>query len=110
MVLTPEKKVSLVEIGEFLKSHPSWSLEEGRLEREYQFDDFTRSMLFLNKIVNPIQEHDLYPRITITYNLVRLSLLNPHTGTLTENDLKMAHEFDELSGSQGSEEPKGVPV
>lgn len=108
-MIKPEKKLSLVEIGSFLKDYPSWSMVEGRLERDYKFTDFARSMLFLNKIVNPIQEFDLYPRIVITYNLVHVSLLNPHTGVLTQSDLDLAKAMDDLSGLQDQTNP-GIPV
>lgn len=94
------KKLSLLQAETLLSNlSPGWLIsKEGFLEREYSFHDFARAIVFVNKIVNPIEEHESYPKITITYNRVTASLFTHETGSLTESDFKMAAEFDELFG------------
>ena len=80
----------------FLKKNPEWAYVGGRLERTFLFTNFARAMVFVNKIVNPIEEHQSYPRITITYNRVFVSLFNPVKGVLTEDELSIADEMEVL--------------
>jgi len=92
------KKPSPLEIREFLLKMPGWTVQSGRLEKEFRFLDFARAMIFMNKIVNPIEENQNYPRLLITYNRVHVSLFTNTAGGITVMDLDMAREFDSLAG------------
>ena len=91
------KKVSPLEQRQKLNLLTGWTIENGRLEREFIFKDFSRAMIFLNKIVNPIEESQNYPRITLTYNRVFISLFNNAVGALTLLDFEMAESFSKLA-------------
>lgn len=98
------KKPTPLEIRGTIKNMTGWSVEKGRLEKEYRFQNFARAMVFLNKIVNPIEENQNYPRILITYNRVHVSMFTNQAGAITVMDLSMAKEFDELAGVSPEEE------
>lgn len=92
------KKPSAIEIRELLKSMPGWIVDKDRLEKEYRFRDFIEATVFLNKIINPIEENQNYPQVSIAYNRVKVSLFTTTVGAITVMDLAMAKEFDQLAG------------
>ncbi len=80
-----------------LAKMPGWTIDSGRLEKEFRFKSFSRAMVFVNKIVNPIEENQNYPRLLITYDRVHVSLFTNAVGAITVMDFDMAKEMDELS-------------
>ena len=90
MILTDLK------IRQEIKKLEGWLYLNGRLQKTYKFLDFTRAVLFLNKIVNPIEEQQSYPKIEIAYNQILVSLFNNMAGGITEREMAMAQEFDKL--------------
>jgi len=99
------KKLSPVDARLKLQMLNGWEIENGRLEKEYHFKDFVHGLVFLNKIVNPIEENQNYPQIGIRYNLFKISLFNNAAGALTVMDFDMAKEFDELAGPNAIKTP-----
>lgn len=79
-----------------MKTLGGWLYLDGRLQKTYKFLDFTRAILFLNKIVNPIEEGQSYPKIELAYNQVLVNLFNNMAGGITEKEITIAHEFDRL--------------
>ena len=55
-------------------------------------------MVFVNKIVNPIEEYQNYPKIVITYDRILVSLFTHQAGSLTVMDFEIAKEMNELAG------------
>lgn len=94
--LKKRKKLTPLEARTRLLTLEGWTIENGRLEKEYLFKDFVHAVIFVNKIVNPIEEQQNYPRAQIAYNRVRISLFTNTAGGLTPMDFEMAKEFDEL--------------
>lgn len=91
------KKLTPLEARARLLTLAGWTIEKGRLEKEFLFKDFVHAVVFLNKIVNPIEEQQNYPRISIVYNRVKVSLFTHAAGALTDADFEMAKEFDQLA-------------
>lgn len=91
------RKLAPLEIRTRLMEMPGWGVVNGRLEKEFRFQDFLHSVIFLNKIVNPIEENKNYPRITIAFNLVKISLFTNDAGAITDMDLEIAREIDALA-------------
>jgi len=85
------------QITDFIRNHSGWLLENGRLEKTFVFSNFSRAMVFVNKIINPIEEFQSYPVIRIAYNRVLVSLFNNMQGKLTELELSIAKEMDQLA-------------
>lgn len=96
--LNPLRLITPRELFEALKTLPGWSVVNGRLEKEFRFVNFARALIFVNKIVNPIEENQNYPKILITYDRVHLSLYTNTLGGLTTQDLAMAQEMNALAG------------
>lgn len=104
MTGTPKyKKLTPLEQREKLMSTQGWVIEDGRLMREYKFKDFIQAMVFLNKAINPIEEHQNYPRINVAYNRVKVSLFTTEAGSVTTQDFEMAEVLDALVGNNGKQ-------
>ncbi|OVE81021.1 hypothetical protein BVY03_05015 [bacterium K02(2017)] len=90
-------KPEALDIREKLQTLPGWVVAKGRLEKEFRFKDFSRALLFVNKIVNPIEENQNYPKILIVYDRVVVSLYTTSAGGITLMDFAMAKEMNELA-------------
>lgn len=85
-----------LQIQNYLKELPNWRIVDGRLEKEFTFRDFTRAVLFINKIVNPIEDKQIYPHIKMAYNRVILSIFGITAKGLTEREFALAKEIEDL--------------
>lgn len=90
------KKLEPEEIKEELQKLNEWKLIDGRISKEFRFDNFPNAVLFLNKLVDPVEELCHYPEIIIRYNRVRVTLITHTAGAITEQDCLLARRIDEL--------------
>jgi 4a-hydroxytetrahydrobiopterin dehydratase len=76
-----------------------WTREGDEIVREWEFDDFTTALAFVNRVGDAAEEANHHPDILLHgWNKVRLSLTNHSAGGLTAVDFEMAGRFDELAG------------
>lgn len=85
------------ESGKLLKRVPEWDIESGkRLVREFEFDDFSGAIDFVNSVAEIAEDADHHPDIDIRWNKVTLSLSTHSKGGLTANDFELAERIDNL--------------
>lgn len=89
--------LSEFDIKSRIKNAVGWDLKEGKLTRTYKFKDLVSAVLFINKIVNPIEENQSYPQLSLSYNVLTVSIYNSVHGGIREEELLMLEEFDRLS-------------
>jgi 4a-hydroxytetrahydrobiopterin dehydratase len=77
-------------IGELIRSHPEWALEDGKLVRYWTFHDFVEGMAFVNRVAQLAEEAQHHPDIDIRYNRVKLALVSHDAGGITARDARMA--------------------
>jgi 4a-hydroxytetrahydrobiopterin dehydratase len=77
-------------IDDFSRANPGWSLQEGKLVREWIFKDFVAAMVFVNRIAAIAETAGHHPDIDIRYNRVLLALVSHDAGGITERDTAMA--------------------
>lgn len=87
------------QIRESVKKSSGWTFEGGRLTKTHKFLDFVRAVLFINKLVNPIEEHQSYPQIEVSYNTAKIMLYNHQCGGITETEIQMMEEIDVLAAT-----------
>ena len=85
------------EIKTYLKKVPEWELDKKRIERTFDFDDFTGAMDFVNLVAEIAEEQEHHPDIDIRYNRVKLSISTHSKNGLTELDFQLAERIDTLS-------------
>ena len=85
-----ESVLTAAEIDSFSRANPGWSLQEGKLVREWIFKDFAAAMVFVNRIAAIAETAGHHPDIDIRYNRVLLALVSHDAGGITERDTAMA--------------------
>ena len=83
------------EINETLLTIPDWTLQDGKLTRDWTFKDFVQAMEFVNKIATLAEAAGHHPDIDIRYNNVRLSLVSHDAGGITQRDANMARQINQ---------------
>ena len=85
------------EIKNYLKKVPEWELDKKRIERTFDFDDFTASIDFVNLVAEIAEEQEHHPDIDVRYNRVKLSIHTHSKNGLTELDFQLAERIDTLA-------------
>jgi 4a-hydroxytetrahydrobiopterin dehydratase len=88
------------EIAAVLKANPEWTLEQGKLVREWTFRDFVEAMAFVNRVAEIAETAEHHPDIDVRYNKVRLELVSHDAGGITNRDAVMAHRISSESSVQ----------
>ena len=83
------------EIKETLQTIPGWTLQDGKLIRDWTFQDFVQAIEFINKIATLAEGAGHHPDIDIRYNNVRLSLVSHDAGGITQRDANMARQINQ---------------
>ncbi len=61
------------------------------------FEDFVRSMRFVNRVASRAESMNHHPDISIRYNKVRLALTTHDEGGLTTKDFELARKINRLN-------------
>lgn len=75
---------------------PEWNRKENALERTFEFSDFAKAMVFVNKIAALAESEAHHPDISISYNKVTLRLSTHDAAGVTEKDESMARKVNEF--------------
>jgi 4a-hydroxytetrahydrobiopterin dehydratase len=91
--LAPEKAAEL-----HVQLDPAWRIsEDGRsLRRAFGFEDFYRTMAFLNAVAWIANAEDHHPDFEAGYNYCRMEFSTHSVGGLSENDFICAAKIDAL--------------
>jgi 4a-hydroxytetrahydrobiopterin dehydratase len=75
----------------------SWNEKEGRLVKEFKFDDFNQAMDFINQIHPLAEKQNHHPDILLhSYNRVKVMIYTHDENRITEKDYKLAKEIDKI--------------
>ena len=85
-------------IRERLGSLPGWSLQEGKLYREYEFADFVEAFGFMTRAALAAERMNHHPEWSNVYNRVTVRLTTHDAGGITDRDLKLAGTLNDLEG------------
>ena len=94
-----KKKLSEAEITAELKNLPGWSVENGKLRRDYSFGSFVRAWAFMSAGALVIQQLDHHPEWFNVYDKVEVTLATHDAGGVTERDIELAAAMDGLAGA-----------
>jgi len=84
-------------IRDRLSGLQGWSLQDGKLHREYRFDDFSAAFGFLSRVALLAEKHNHHPDIQNSYSRVVLELVSHDAGGVTDADLEMAGAIQALA-------------
>jgi 4a-hydroxytetrahydrobiopterin dehydratase len=85
------------QLADALQQLDGWSIDEGRLLRELQFDDFIQAFGFMASVALVAQQMDHHPDWTNVYDRVRIHLHTHDRGGITDRDVELATRIDALA-------------
>ncbi len=96
-----EHKLTQARIAELMPEIPGWELgEEGRaIARTYQFNDYYRTMAFVNALAFVAHREDHHPDLGVHYDRAVVRFSTHDVGGLSENDFICAAKADALAES-----------
>ena len=90
-------KLTEEEIRSALQSLPGWSVQEGKLHREYVFPDFTHAFGFMAAAATGIERRDHHPDWSNVYNRVTVDLVTHSASAITHKDLDLARFLESIA-------------
>lgn len=91
-------KLSEAEIQTKLESLPGWSLQDGKLHRQFQFRSFVEAFGWMSSVALVAESMGHHPEWANVYNRVRVDLTTHDAGGITELDFTLAQRMNELAG------------
>ena len=93
------EKLTSDQIKSALPSVPEWKQKGDTISRTFQFKDFPAAIKFVNTLAGLAEKENHHPDIDIRWNKVTLALTTHDAGGLTEKDIALAKQCDELAVS-----------
>jgi len=75
-----------------------WTLDDGKLYREFRFADFSEAFAFMTRSAIEAEKQDHHPEWFNVWNKVRVHLTTHSAQGITERDFKLAETMDRLAG------------
>ena len=92
------KKLDETALREALAELEGWSLEAGKLHREYHFPDFVTAFGFMSSVALVAEAMNHHPEWQNVYNRVVVDLVTHDASGITKKDLALAKRMDALAG------------
>ena len=90
-------KLSEEEIGEKMGDVEGWDREGDAITKSYDRGDFVGSIKCVDSIVEPAEEMNHHPDLSISWSEVKVTLSTHSEGGLTESDFELAGKIDALA-------------
>ena len=91
------KKLSDSDIQKDLEKLSGWSVENGKLHKEFQFDNFVSAFGFMTQLALIAESMNHHPEWFNVYNRVTIDMSTHDAGGITELDFKFAEHADALA-------------
>jgi 4a-hydroxytetrahydrobiopterin dehydratase len=87
-------RLSDAEIKQALDKLPEWSVQNGKLHRDFKFPDFSHAFGFMTAAAIQIEKRNHHPEWFNVYNRVSVDLTTHDAGGITERDVELAAMLD----------------
>ena len=89
-------KATQPEIQKTLAELDSWTIESGKLHREYKFPNFVQAFGFMVQAALLAERAAHHPEWSNVYNKVVVDLTTHDAGGITQKDLDLAREMEQI--------------
>ncbi|MCH7741774.1 MAG: 4a-hydroxytetrahydrobiopterin dehydratase [Proteobacteria bacterium] len=96
----PPVKATAEEIQAFINQFSAWSVEEEKLHREYEFDNFVQAFGFMTEAALIAERADHHPEWFNVYKKVVVDLTTHEANGITERDFTLARKMEEIAGKK----------
>jgi 4a-hydroxytetrahydrobiopterin dehydratase len=90
-------KATETEIQEVIAELGSWSVESGKLHREYKFRNFVEAFGFMAQAALLAERANHHPEWFNVYNRVVVDLTTHEAGGITQKDFDLAREMEQAA-------------
>jgi 4a-hydroxytetrahydrobiopterin dehydratase len=90
-------KLSPAEVETKLHSLSGWSVVNGKLHKQFQFDSFVTAFGWMASVALLAESMGHHPEWANVYNRVTVDLTTHDTGGITELDFQLAERMDRLA-------------
>ncbi|MDK2745266.1 MAG: 4a-hydroxytetrahydrobiopterin dehydratase [Nitrospira sp.] len=94
--MTAVRKLSDPEIRDRLNNLNDWSLDHGKLYREYKFKDFVTAFAFMTKVAQAAEAAAHHPEWFNVYDTVKVHLSTHDVGGISARDFDLAQQIDHI--------------
>jgi len=92
------KKLTDAQIQENLAQVDGWTIENGKLHKEFQFDNFISAFGFMTQLALVAESLNHHPEWFNVYNRVTIDLTTHDAGGISELDFQWAKQADAIRG------------
>lgn len=92
-ILSPEQ------LSAALNQLPGWTVEAGKLHRQFQFGSFVEAFGFMTSVALVAEARGHHPEWFNVYNRVTIDLTTHDSGGITAKDVELATKANELAKS-----------
>ena len=92
------KKLTDAKIQENLAQVDGWTIENGKLHKEFQFDNFITAFGFMTQLALVAESLNHHPEWFNVYNRVTIDLTTHDAGGISDLDFQWAKQADAISG------------
>lgn len=90
-------KLSDEQIKKELVSLSDWSIVNGKLHKDFVFQDFIEAFGFMSKASMHIEKMNHHPEWFNVYNKLKVDLVTHDAGGITQNDINLARILNSLA-------------
>ncbi len=90
-------RLSETELNATLRQLNGWSLQAGKLHRQYQFTSFVEAFGFMSSVALVAESLGHHPEWFNVYNRVTIDLTTHDAGGITSLDVNLARKANELA-------------
>lgn len=91
------RKANEPEIQKTIDELGTWSVENGKLHREYKFPSFVQAFGFMTQVALLAERAAHHPEWFNVYNRVVVDLTTHEAGGITQKDLDLAREMEQIA-------------
>jgi len=91
------QRLNEAEIGSALAEIGGWTVQNGKLHREYRFASFVEAFGFMASGALIAEAMNHHPEWFNVYHTVRIDLVTHDVQGISQNDLEMARRFEQLA-------------
>ncbi len=89
-------KLTEEQIKSELQGLQGWSIANGKLHKDFVFDDFIEAFGFMCKAAIHIEKMNHHPEWFNVYNKISVDLVTHDAGGITQNDVSLARTLNSL--------------
>ena len=91
------ERLSEEQISDELKTLDGWSVKDGKLHKDFQFDSFNEAFGFMARASMEIEKMNHHPEWFNVYNKLSVDLMTHDAGGITNNDIQLAKILNSLA-------------